>query len=130
MGIKARVFHPLENVTLDDLVPQNHFHRHLERTLDRSFVRDLVCPLYAAAGRPSINPVVFFKLQLVRFFEGLRSERQLEQWTLKGHRGSTFRFLLTHLARNPQRSACSPTHVEDGDDRLLLELFNTQAHSR
>jgi transposase len=75
MGIRARVFHPLENVTLDDLVPQNHFYRHLERTLDLSFVRDLVCPLYAAAGRPSIDPVVFFKLQLVMFFEGLRSER-------------------------------------------------------
>lgn len=31
---------------------------------------------YAAIGRPSIDPVVF-KLQLVLFFEGLRSERQL-----------------------------------------------------
>src|SRR5881409_987309 len=28
-------------------------------------------------GRPSIDPVVFFKLQLVMFFEGIRSERQL-----------------------------------------------------
>jgi transposase len=32
---------------------------------------------YAGGGRPSIDPVVFFKLQLVMFFEGLRSERQL-----------------------------------------------------
>ena len=32
---------------------------------------------YAEIGRPSIDPVVFFKLQLVLFFEGLRSERQL-----------------------------------------------------
>ena len=32
---------------------------------------------HADAGRPSIDPVVFFKLQLVLFFEGLRSERQL-----------------------------------------------------
>jgi transposase len=29
------------------------------------------------AGRPSIDPVVFFKLQLIMFFEGIRSERQL-----------------------------------------------------
>src|SRR5204863_6527421 len=28
-------------------------------------------------GRPSVDPVVFFKLQLILFFEGLRSERQL-----------------------------------------------------
>ena len=32
---------------------------------------------YESLGRPSIDPVVFFKLQLVMFFEGLRSERQL-----------------------------------------------------
>ncbi len=32
---------------------------------------------YAGGGRPSIDPVVFFKLQLVMFFEGIRSERQL-----------------------------------------------------
>ena len=28
-------------------------------------------------GRPSVDPVVFFKLQLIAFFEGIRSERQL-----------------------------------------------------
>jgi len=32
---------------------------------------------YACKGRPSIDPIVFFKLQLVLFFEGIRSERQL-----------------------------------------------------
>src|SRR5439155_7925021 len=32
---------------------------------------------YAPLGRPSIDPVVFFKLQLVMFFEGIRSEREL-----------------------------------------------------
>jgi transposase len=40
-------------------------------------VRELVRPPYAKGGRPSVDPVVFFKLQLVMFFEGLRSERQL-----------------------------------------------------
>src|SRR3954463_14649400 len=64
-------------VSLDDLVPSDHFYRHLERTLDLGFVRDLVRRTYADIGRPSIDPVVFFKLQLVLFFEGLRSERQL-----------------------------------------------------
>jgi Transposase domain (DUF772) len=32
---------------------------------------------YAGVGRPSIDPVVFFKLQLVMFFEDIRSERLL-----------------------------------------------------
>ena len=39
--------------------------------------REFVQETYAGGGRPSIDPVVFFKLQLVMFFEGLRSERQL-----------------------------------------------------
>jgi transposase len=49
----------------------------LEQLLDLGFVRDLVHDTYAEAWRPSIDPVVFFKLQLVLFFEGICSERQL-----------------------------------------------------
>jgi transposase len=77
MGTKARHFAPLINVSVEQLVPQDHFYRHLERTLDLSFVREFVQETYAGGGRPSIDPVVFFKLQLVMFFEGIRSERQL-----------------------------------------------------
>src|SRR5947209_161935 len=64
-------------VSLESAVPKNHFYRHLERTLDLAFVRDLVATHYADAGRPSIDPVVFFKLHLVMSFEGIRSERKL-----------------------------------------------------
>ena len=77
MGSKDRAFDPLPPMTLEDLVPPAHFYRHVERTLDLGFVRALVRDAYAESGRPSIDPVVFFKLQLVLFFEGLRSERQL-----------------------------------------------------
>lgn len=77
MGTKVRLFEPRSSVSLEDLVPQEHFYRYVEQSLDLSFVRDLVQQFYAAAGRPSIDPVVFFKLQLVMFFEGIRSERQL-----------------------------------------------------
>jgi transposase len=77
MGTKARVFAPLCNRSIEDLVPTDNFYRHLEAKLDLGFVRDLVCRTYKECGRPSVDPVVFFKLQLVMFFEGLRSEREL-----------------------------------------------------
>jgi transposase len=64
-------------VSLEDLVPADNFYRHLEAKLDLGFVRDWTHELYAERGRPSIDPVVFFKLQLVMFFEGIRSERKL-----------------------------------------------------
>src|SRR3954463_7150981 len=79
MGRKERVCGPLPPLTLEELVPPDHFYRHLERTLDLGFVRTLVQDADAESGRPSIDPVVFFKLQLILFFEGLRSERRLMQ---------------------------------------------------
>ena len=79
MGTKERCFSPLVKMSVEELVPQDHFYRHLDRTLDLSFVREFVQDTYAGGGRPSIDPIVFFKLQLVMFFEGIRSERQLMQ---------------------------------------------------
>src|SRR5437588_9713737 len=77
MGFKERVFAPKVSVSLEELVPQDHFYRHLQKVLDLLFVYDLVRASYSVAGRPSIDPVVFFKLQLVMFFEDIRSERLL-----------------------------------------------------
>src|SRR5215208_5846454 len=65
------------SVSLEQLVPADHFYRHLDAALDLSFVREWVIDRYGERGRPSIDPVVFFKLQLIMFFEGLRSERRL-----------------------------------------------------
>ena len=48
-------------VSLEDLVPADHFYRHLEAKLDLGFVRDLVRATYKEGGRPAIDPVVFFK---------------------------------------------------------------------
>ena len=64
-------------VSLEALVPAGHFYRHLEGALDLTFVREWAADCYAERGRPGIDPVVFFKLQLIMFFEGLRSERRL-----------------------------------------------------
>src|SRR5262249_31058165 len=74
MGTKQRHCAWLINVSLEDLGPADHCYRHVERTLDLSFVRELVHETYAGGGRPSIEPIVFFKLQLVMFFVGIRSE--------------------------------------------------------
>src|SRR2546421_7697854 len=77
LRVKEREFAPLCNLSIEDLVPADHFYRFLEAKLDLSFVRDWVRDRYAERGRPAVDPVVFFKLQLVMFFEGVRSEREL-----------------------------------------------------
>ena len=78
MGTKERNFRPLPNeLSLKDLVPEDNFYRRLQEKLDLSFVRELVEDRYAVSGRPSVDPEVFFRLQLVMFHEGIRSEREL-----------------------------------------------------
>jgi len=77
IGTKAREFKTHTNISLDDLVPEANFYRQLEAYVNLNFVRNMVENLYSNIGRPSIDPVVFFKLQLIAFFEGIRSERQL-----------------------------------------------------
>lgn len=64
-------------VSLEQLVPRDHFDRHLDGTFSLTIVRDWVAERYANHGRASIDPAVFFKFQLIMFFEGIRSERQL-----------------------------------------------------
>lgn len=77
MGLKERNFQSHTGLCLDDLVPAHNFYRQLQTKLNLSFVRDMVYDYYAPFGRPSIDPIVFFKLQLIMFFEAIRSERQL-----------------------------------------------------
>ena len=71
MGIKQRHFSPLEDLSLEDLVPKDNFYRRLQSALDLSFVRELVAECYAAsAGRPSVDPVVFFSLAVSHVLRG------------------------------------------------------------
>jgi transposase len=88
-------------VSLGDLVPPNHFCRDLEAKLDLDFVRDWAQALYAERGRPSIDPVVFLKLQLVKFFEDVRSEHEFIETAglrLAGRRSATRRRSRHHAA--------------------------------
>ncbi len=54
MGSKQRHFAPLINVSLEELVPQDHFYRHLERTLDHAG-RARVCAREVRRQRPPFD---------------------------------------------------------------------------
>lgn len=67
-------------VTIEDLVPKDHFLRKLEQALDLSFVYGETAHLYSRKyGRPPIDPVVMVKYLLLGFLYGIPSERQIEQ---------------------------------------------------
>ena len=118
LGEKARNFKVHHAVSLDELVPANNFYRKVEAKLDLSFVRDLVRASYAdGMGRPSVDPVVFFKLQLILFFEGFRSERQLMEQV---HLNLAMRWYLGYDLDEPVPNHSSLSKIRD---RLGLSVF-------
>lgn len=117
MGTKQRDFSSFQDVSLEELVPEDNFYRRLERTLNLSFVRDLVKDRYASSGRPSVDPEVFFKLQLVLFFEDLRSERQLMEVVADR---LSLRWYLAYDLDEPLPDHSSLTKIRE---RYGLEVF-------
>lgn len=62
---------------MDDLVPKDHILRKIEKAIDFSFIYDLVKDKYSGdTGRPSIDPVVLFKIVFIQYLFGIRSMRQ------------------------------------------------------
>jgi transposase len=69
-----------EFVCLDELVPEDHLLRVIQKHIDFSFIREKVRPYYCEDnGRPSVDPVVLFKMIFIGYLYGIRSERQLEK---------------------------------------------------
>lgn len=67
-------------VTIEDLVPQDHFLRKLDAALDLSFVYEETAHLYSQRyGRPPIDPVTLVKYLLVGYLYNIRSEREIEE---------------------------------------------------
>jgi transposase len=50
--------------------------RKLESVIDFSYIYPLVKNLYTEIGRPSIDPVVLFKMIFIQYIFGIRSMRQ------------------------------------------------------
>ena len=66
-------------VTLEELMPQKHFLRDLDKCIDFSFIYEKVEALYSNTGRPSVDPVMLVKMLLIGYLYGIESERRLEQ---------------------------------------------------
>lgn len=62
--------------TMDDLVPKNHIVRKMERHVDLGFIYKEVEHLYSKVGNHSLDPVVFFKILLIRYMFGIKSMRE------------------------------------------------------
>ena len=62
--------------TLEDLVPENHPVRFYDKAIDWTFIYPLVEDLYSKVGKPSIDPIVLFKMVFLNYIEGIHSLRK------------------------------------------------------
>ncbi len=62
---------------LDEMVPQDHLLRDIDRVLDLSKLREHLAPFYSHTGRPSVDPELMIRMLLIGYCCGIRSERQL-----------------------------------------------------
>ena len=62
---------------MDDMVPQNHLLRVIDKAIDWNFIYDLVEDKYSSDfGRPSMDPVMLIKIPFIQYLYGIKSMRQ------------------------------------------------------
>lgn len=64
-------------VDMESLIPGTPLLRKIERIASFDFVYDLLAGYHPATGRPSIDPVSMFKMLLIEYLYGIKSERRL-----------------------------------------------------
>ncbi|MNV18554.1 hypothetical protein D3C71_1093840 [compost metagenome] len=63
--------------TLEQIVPEDSLFRKIDKHIDFSFIYEEVKDLYCEDnGRPSVDPVVLFKLVFIQTLDGLKSMRK------------------------------------------------------
>lgn len=62
--------------TIEEIVPEDHLLRKIDKAVDFTFIYKYVEPLYSKIGRPSIDPVMLFKIAFINHLYGYNSMRR------------------------------------------------------
>ena len=111
-------------ITIEDMVPQNHLVRKLEAAIDFSFIYPKVEHLYSKVGRPSIDPVVLFKLLILNIVDGNHSMRKTCE---RAHTDLAYRWFLGVDAYEtiPNYSTWSQNYIRRySDSSIFNEIFD------
>ena len=86
---------------MDDMVPQDHLLRIIDKAIDWNFIYDLVVDKYSLDnGRPSMDPVMLIKLPFIQYLYGIRSMRQ----TVKRNRSKCSLSMVSRFRNDGQGS--------------------------
>ena len=63
---------------MDDMVPQNHMLRLIDKAINWNFIYELVEEKYSPDNeRPSMDPVMLIKIPFIQYLYGIKSMRQI-----------------------------------------------------
>lgn len=65
------------SIQLSKRIPPNNYYRKMKRHIDFNFIYKKTESLYGKRGKESLDPIVFFKLCLIRKLENISSDRKL-----------------------------------------------------
>jgi len=70
----------MDLVILEQMIPEDHLLRRIDEAVDFGFIHDLCAPLYCENnGRPAIEPEILFRMLIVGYLYGIKSEARLEE---------------------------------------------------
>jgi len=62
---------------MEEMIPENHILRLINKYVDFSFIPNKVRHLYSDVGSPSIDPKILIRMLLIGYLYGITSERKL-----------------------------------------------------
>ncbi len=112
------------HVRMEELVPEDHLLRLVDKHIDLAFIREQVKSLYSSTGRPSIDSEVLLRMLLVGYLYGITSERRLCE-EVKMHIGYRWFVGLSLEERVPDHSTFSQNrHARFQDSDLFQQIFD------
>jgi transposase len=108
----------------EELIPEDHILRLVDRYVDFSFVRPKVEHLYSDTGRPSVDPELMMKMLLVGYLFGFSSERRLCD-EVRMHVGYRWFVGLSLDEKVPDHSTFSKNrHGRFKESRIYQQIFD------
>ena len=107
-------------INLEGMIPKNHLPARINRAVNLDFIYDLTSKLYCFDnGRPSVDPVLFFRMQLIGYLYGIKSGRQLCE---EIHLNVAYRWFCRLNLEDPVPDHSSLTRIRD---RFGVETYQS-----
>jgi len=115
------IFHYFD---MEEIVPEDHILRLIDKYIDFSFIHQKVKHLYSHTGRPSVDPEQLIKMLLIGYLFGITSERKLCS-EVKMHIAYRWFLGMNMDDKVPNHSTFSKNrHGRFKDSGLFQEIFD------